>query len=89
PVMAAVAAVVADRRPDRWGRLTFVLDADGAPEISGPGADAFWTAWSGDVALGAAASMLSKALPGSPGAPATLDATALGALTRRTERLLR
>lgn len=89
PVMSAVAQVVSQQRPDRWGTLSFSLDADGVAEVEGPGAEAFLEAWRGDVALDAAAGMLIKSLPTSFSADHGLDPTAIGALVRRVERLLR
>jgi hypothetical protein len=90
PVMDAVAQVVAARRPDRWGALTFALDAEGAPAVEGPGAEAFLEAWRGDIALDASAGMLLRAAaqPASEQGPPPLDATAVGALVRRVGRLL-
>jgi hypothetical protein len=89
PVMAAVARVVRIVRPERWGELSFSLDADGAAVVTGPGAETFLAAWRGDVALDAAAGMLVKSLPTSFSPEHGLDATAVGALTRRVDRLLR
>jgi hypothetical protein len=89
PVMAAVARVVRIVRPERWGELSFALDADGAPVVTGQGAETFLSAWRGDVALDAAAGMLVKSLPTSFSPEHGLDGTAVGALTRRVDRLLR
>ncbi|MEZ4237527.1 MAG: hypothetical protein R3F59_15550 [Myxococcota bacterium] len=86
PVMAAVAAVVAERVPGVWGPLTFSLDGEGDVVVEGPGAAAFDAAWRADIALAASASMLCKELP--PGAASELDPTAVGALARRTERMV-
>lgn len=90
PVMEAVARVVAARRPDRWGALSFSLDAEGAPLVQGPGADAFLAAWQADIALDASAGMLLKALPSafSEQSPPALDGTGIGALVRRVGRLV-
>jgi hypothetical protein len=84
-----VARVVRIVRPGRWGELTFSLDGDGAPVVTGPGAETFLSSWRGDVALDAAAGMLVKSLPTSFSPEHGLDATAVGALTRRVDRMLR
>ncbi len=91
PVMQAVADVVAARRPDRFRPVALGVDEEGRVTVEGDGADAFVTAWKGDIALGAAGGMILKELKGgfSEARPPALDATGVGALVRRVERLLR
>ncbi|MEO0605287.1 MAG: hypothetical protein AAF211_27910, partial [Myxococcota bacterium] len=89
PVMDATAQVLASHRPDRWGTLSFALDDDDQPAISGPGAKAFLTLWRGDITLDAAGSMIVKALPeDGPGDPPDIDATGLRVLAKRVAKAL-
>lgn len=91
PVMDAVARIVTAHRPDLWGSLEMTVDADGVPVISGRGEEQFFTTWRSDMALDAAGGMLLKNLPTamSEQSPPPLDDTALSALVRRVERILK
>ncbi|MEQ1572194.1 MAG: hypothetical protein ABMA64_41595, partial [Myxococcota bacterium] len=85
PVMEAVARVVATRRPG-FRVPTFALDAEGAPALSGPDAEVFVQLWRSDIALDAAATMVTKAWSATKGG--AIDETGLSALVRRVDRLL-
>lgn len=90
PVMDAVAQVLGSHRADLWGSLQMGLDEEGEVQVTGAGADRFRQAWRSDIALDAAAGMLIRELPEAYGdqQPPALDATALGALSKRVKKLL-
>ncbi|MEM6931153.1 MAG: hypothetical protein AAF602_29755 [Myxococcota bacterium] len=89
PVMDATSQVLASHRPDHWGTLSFALDDDDQPAVSGPGAKAFLALWRGDITLDAAGSMIVKALPeDGPGDPPDIDATGLRVLAKRVAKAL-
>lgn len=90
PVMAAVARVLEAHAPGRFGALRFAWDAESGVQIEGEGADAFRAAWSGDIALDAAAGMILGKLPAGykPSGSTAFDPTGMKALTRRVQRIL-
>ncbi|MEN0062659.1 MAG: hypothetical protein AAGA48_10950, partial [Myxococcota bacterium] len=88
PVMDATAQALATHQPDRWGTLSFAVDEDGQPVITGTGADAFLSLWRSDITLDAAASMLTRELPESLAGGVPLDPTGLRVLAKRIAKLL-
>ena len=82
PVMEAVARVVARFDPALGDDITLSLSEEGEVVGTGQGAEDFLQRWRADIALSASAGMITSEL----GADLAIDATGLGALTRRVQR---
>jgi hypothetical protein len=94
PVIDALARVLAERVPGQVGAITWSVEEGGAVTGTGRGADWVLERWHSDIALDAAAGMLLGDLEVPEGAthldaPEGLSATALKALNRRLEKVIR